>query len=289
MSSRFFSTLFFFFLLFPGKAVLAATIKEDAQPFVPLENEFATAIVMVPGTHQVLYAFKPYKQWPAASLTKIPNALVWTRRSSLPYGKMVALKKQDEVGGGRLRLPVGATMTFRDLWYSSIVASANNAAMALARSYGLGIKGFVKQMNAEVKRIGAKHSVFVDPSGMDPMNRTTAFDMALIAEAAFRKTEIRLASVVGSYQFRARSGTASIRKSISNTNKLLTQDEDVYVLGGKTGYLEESLYNYMVRLRPMDGDAREELVIVVFGAPTKDGSFASAKRLAEWSWNNHVF
>ena len=46
-----------------------------AVPFVPLENEFASAIVMVPGTHQVLYAFKPDHTRVAASLTKLAGAL----------------------------------------------------------------------------------------------------------------------------------------------------------------------------------------------------------------------
>ncbi|MFA6429136.1 MAG: serine hydrolase [Patescibacteria group bacterium] len=271
--------------------VVAVTKMPDAGAYIPLQDEFASAVVMVPRSREVLYSFKPDKLWPAASLTKLPNALVWARKG-LPYGKVVTMKKEDEVGGGRLRLPVGSKLTLRDLWYSSITASANNAAMALARASGLTKKQFLARMNEEARRAGAVRSTFVDPTGMNPKNMTTARDMAFISDTAFRNTDIRLATVAGSYAFRVNT-PQRMTKTITNTNALLTQDNDVWVTGGKTGYLEESRYNFVVRLRPMTGtqvaDPRQELLVVVLGAPTKEGSFASAKRLAEWAWDSHRF
>jgi D-alanyl-D-alanine carboxypeptidase len=64
-------------------------------------------------------------------------------------------------------------------------------------------------------------------------------------------------------------------------------------MGGKTGYLEESMYNFVGRFRPEQADGTPELgkdvLIVVFGAPTKDAQFQTAKRLAQWAWNNYEF
>ena len=278
-------------LLIRASAVSAAAPLAGAQPFLPYENEFATAIVMTPRDHQILYSFKPDKPWTAASLTKLPNALVWVRKGQPPYNSLVTMKKQDEVGGGRLRLAVGSKLTFRDLWYSAIAASANNAAMAIARASGLSQKKYVAQMNAEAKRAGAKNSLFVDPAGMDPKNLTTARDMALIAEKAFNNPNIRRATVAGKYTFIVSS--SGEKKTVTNTNYLLTKDPDVWVTGGKTGFLEESQYNLAVRMRPMvaggPGDLKQELIVVVLGAPTKDGSFGAAKRLAQWAWENHKF
>jgi len=280
--------IFFCSFCFP---VHAATLKADAGPFVPNANEFASAVVMVPNTKQILYSFKPDLPRVPASLTKLAGALAWVKRGALPYNRVVRMSSADEVGGGRLRLAVGSRMTFRDLWYSSITASANNAAMALGRAYPGGMKAYLTRMNSVVRTVGAKSTHYNDAAGMDPKNITTARDMALIAQAAFSYPDIRLPAQTSKYGF-AVLGTAT-RKTITNTNKLLTNDSDVWVMAGKTGYLEESQYNIAVRLRPIlaDGttDPRKDVLVVVLGAPTKDGSFSAAKRLAQWAWENNQF
>ncbi|MDP3793446.1 MAG: serine hydrolase, partial [Candidatus Uhrbacteria bacterium] len=276
--------------LFLASMAQAATIKVDAEPFVPKANEFAKVIVIVPKTHQVLWSFKPDYSHVAASLTKLPNALTFVKLSPR-WDRKVAFQKSDEVGGGRLRVKIGTRISIRDLFYSSITSSANNAANALARVSGLGYGGFIKRMNVEAKRLGAVRSKFVDASGMSPRNITTARDMALIAEAAFRELMIRTAASTGEYQVAL--ATPREVRTIKNTNQLLTQDNDLWIVGGKTGYLEESMYNLVIQVRPMNADGRPEfgkdLIVVVLGAPTKSGSFDAAKRLAEWTWNNHEF
>ncbi|MBM3204580.1 D-alanyl-D-alanine carboxypeptidase [Candidatus Uhrbacteria bacterium] len=290
-TKAFLGVIFFVGGLFFAVSSNAAVLKTDAVPFVPLENEFASAIVLVPHTHQQLYAFKPDHARVAASLTKLANALAFVK-SNPKWQKVVSIKKVDEVGGGRLRVTSGTLLTIKDLMFSSITASANNAATALGRISGFGSKGFIHQMNAQVKLAGAKQSVFFDASGMDPRSKTTARDMALIAEKAFKQPMIRQAAQLGTYDFPL-VGTRE-HKVIKNTNYLLTQDDDVWVVGGKTGYLEESKYNFVVQLRPMSADGRspdpsKELIITVLGAPTKEGSFNAAKRLAEWAWFYHEF
>ncbi len=276
-------------LVLPGK-VFAATQVLNWEPFTPHVNEFAAAIVMVPGTHQVLYSFKPDKLHTAASLTKLAGAMAFLKNPG-PWERLVTLSKADEVGGGRLRVNPGTKIPLRDLFYSSITASANNAAMALARVSGLSMKGFLAKMNQVAKATGATHSVFYDASGMNPRNMTTARDMALIAEAAFNTPEIRRAATVESYPVRiASAGTV---RTIKNTNPLLAPNTGIWVMGGKTGYLEESMYNFVGRFRPEQADGTPELgkdlIIVVFGAPTKDAQFQTAKRLAQWAWQEHEF
>lgn len=259
-----------------------------AEPFQPLPNEFASALVIVPKTHEVLYAFKPDKPHVAASLTKLANALVFVQLKP-NMSKVVALRKDDEVGGGRLRVSSGATMTIQDLLYSSITASANNAAMALARISGLSKTTYLKEMSKAVKGIGATHTTFYDFSGMDPRNMTTASDMARIAEITFAEPLIQRAASKVSYTFRVQN-TGEI-KTLRNTNTLLTHDPDVWVVGGKTGYLEESKYNLVMQARPMTSDGKpvygQDVIVVVFGAPTKEGQFTAAKRLAQWAWRTH--
>ncbi len=275
-----------------GQTGFAAKPVFHGTPFLPYENEFVSAIVIIPKTHQMLYGFKPDLAHPAASLSKLPNALAFLTRG-IRMSRSVRLLKEDEVGGGRLRVPPGSVMTVQDLFYSSITASANNTAMALSRVSGLKPAAFLGLMHQEVKKAGATHSVFFDVSGMDARNMTTAKDMALIADRAFANPLIRRAASVESYHFIARSGRTRIDKIIKNTNHLLTKDPSMWVIGGKTGYLEEAQYNLVVRLRKLDLHGKPisgtDILVVVLGAPSKEGMFAAAKRLAEWSWNAYGF
>lgn len=259
------------------------------EPYVPISDEFATAIVMVPKTHEVLFSFKPDKPHVAASLSKLPNALALV--SLKPnWAKVITMTNDDEVGGGRLRVKTGSKITLEDALYSTITGSANNTASALARTNG-GWKAYLKKMNAEAKKAGATHSSFFDPSGMDPRNMTTARDMALIAEKAFQNAKIRAAASVANYKVALVKPVAD--HFIKNTNALVTKAPEIDVVGGKTGYLEESLYNLAVQVRPIDENGKivygKDLLIVVLGAPTKEGSFDSVRRMAAWAWKTHEF
>lgn len=253
------------------------------------DNEFASAAVIDVASGEVLYEYQADKKWSAASLTKLMGALVFLDRGP-SFKKIVSVTKQDEVGGGRLRVAAGATMTVLDLMYSSITASANNAAMALARVSGLSRTGFVRAMNVKAESLGLTRTSFVDPSGMDPKNTTTARDMAKLAMTAFDVEAIRRPATTDHYRFTIRN-TGQV-KELKNTNDLLVGKdyEDLYVTGGKTGFLYESMYNLAVRLKPAGAKGTEKLLmVVVFGAPTRESSFKSANSLANWAWKGYTW
>ena len=260
-----------------------------ALPYERSSNEFASAIVLDAKTGQVLYEYKADRIWSAASLTKLMGALVFMDHHP-NWNTVISLLQQDEVGGGRLRVASGARLTVRDLLYSSITASANNAATALARVSGLGISAFVKAMNKKAAILGLKSTTFVDPSGIEPKNVTTAREMAIIAGKAFDMDAIRRPATTAHYRFVVRN-TGQV-KNLTNTNDLLVQGEydDVYVMGGKTGFLYESMYNLAVRIKPMnDEQGKRSLMIVVFGSPDRPQSFRSAHALAKWAWKAYTW
>ncbi len=266
----------------------AESTTSTSRMYIPYPGEFVAAVVMAPKTHKILFAYQPDLPHPAASLTKLANAITFVKRN-ISWDKRVILRKQDEVGGGRLRVSIGSTLTVRDLLYSSITASANNAAMAMARVSGLTYVKFIKQMNTEMKKVGITHSTFVDASGMNPKNITTARDMAHIGEIAFRQSAIRRAAGTSSYRMTVE--TPRVQKVLKNTNALLTQDPDIWVVGGKTGYIEESMHNLVTQVRPMNEQGRgvlgQDLIVVVLGSQSTKEMFASAKRLANWAWASY--
>lgn len=287
----------FFAIGFQAFALSAhAASTSSAQEYPRKANEFFSAIVIDTVTKQTLYEYRADETHPAASLTKIPNAI--TAANLKPnWNKTVTLTAADEVGGGRLRVNTGTKITMRDLFFSSITASANNAATALARLSGLGYKPFIARMNKEAKKLGAAHSTFVDASGMSPNNLTTARDMAKLMQAALQIQLFQKAATSKEYPVLVtQPKTKTQTRVIHNTNILLTQPEhdDLWITGGKTGYLPEAQYNLAIQVSPYnfsvkEPERRKKLLIVVLGAPTKEGSFATAKRLAEWAWNSHEF
>ncbi len=252
-----------------------------AMSYARSSNEFAAAIVLDAATGKELYSYQADVVRSAASLTKLMSSLV-VLDTKPRWDRIVALKSVDEVGGGRLRVTSGATMSIRDLWYSSIVASANNTVMTLARTSGLSSPKFAAAMNKKAKDLGMAHSSFVEPSGMDPKNMVTARDMAILAQAAFNQVDIRRAATTASYTFHIRN--QKVTKNLTNTNTLLTEDPDVWVTGGKTGFLYESQYNLAVRMRASSNPTDPAVLVVILGSPTKTGSFDSAKALAQWAW-----
>lgn len=249
-------------------------------------SEAASILVLDTASGKTLYAMNPGKQWPAASLTKLMTAHLFAAGRS-NWTKKGNIVGSDEVGGGRLNVAKGSVMTYRDLLYSAIAGSANNAANALARLSGRGYAGFVKEMNRRALSLGLTNTFFVDASGMNPKNVSTAHDIALILGAASENSEIHRAMVSPVYTFTIAKPKRLV-KTIKNTNRLLFAEPDVIVTAGKTGYLEESMYNYAVKVRPKSG-AGGELAIVVFGASSRNQSVDDAAALAKWAWDAFVW
>jgi serine-type D-Ala-D-Ala endopeptidase (penicillin-binding protein 7) len=217
-----------------------------------------------------------------ASITKLVTALVVL--DAKPNFKLpVAMVAEDEVGGTRIRSKVGVRYTVGDLLHASLIASANNATHALARSLGLPMQEFVARMNAKAQSLGAINTAFVDPTGIDAANITTARDIAKIAAAAFAHPTIKKISVTPKFKFRSLEKKKFLAHTITNTNQLLL-DRGVIVAGGKTGYLDESRYNFVTELKDING---KNVIVVLMGSASKKAEFNEAKQLATWAWLNY--
>ena len=215
-----------------------------------------------------------------ASLTKLVTALaVLDAKTKLT--KQVAMTKQDQIsgmcgqGGACIKSASGVKFTVDGLFHAALIPSANNAALALARSTGLPPEKFVERMNQKAKSLGAKNTVFYEPTGLDPRNTTTASDYAKIVAAAFKNPYLK--KVAGKTQYYLRSSNNyRYRQTIKNTDKLL-KDEEVRVFGAKTGYLDEAGYNFASLIQYRGG---QKLAIVVLGERHLYSAFEETKQLA---------
>lgn len=266
----------------PAKKVPVPILDGFADGFPMKKGDFASAIIVDAQSGKVLYEFMPDKVWPAASLSKLTTALVVLDKKP-SWNKIVKMSSKDEVGGARLRVNAGSKLSVKDLFFSSLVGSANNATMALSRQTGLTEKEFVLRMNKKAKELGLKKTVFHEPTGMNEENVTTASEMAKIAKIAFSAPDIKKAGTTVAYTLTPR-GTTRVH-TIKNTDKLIEGAPELGIMGGKTGYLVEAQYNFATMVQPLAPLEKEPpLIVVVMGAPSMTKSFASARALANWAW-----
>lgn len=209
---------------------------------------------------------------PIASLTKLMTAMV-ALDHAIDWEAPVDIMPHEYVIGGRLLLHPGEQVTMRDLFHASLLGSANNATLAYVRALGIPEPDFVHEMNRKAISLGLEQTRFVEVTGLDPDNVSTAYEAGRLAEAAFRDyPDIAQATSLPEYSFTVLgSGRAH---TIRNTNKLIGE-EGLSFSGSKTGYLYEAGYCLVVR---GTGELSRH-VAVVLGAPSEWQSLEDIKQL----------
>jgi D-alanyl-D-alanine endopeptidase (penicillin-binding protein 7) len=262
------------------KTALTPVLREGAQfDFTKLTAD-AVFVVDV-ASREVLLARNSRDVRTMASITKLMTAAV-ALDHDLSFAGKVTMAKEDDVGGARLQAAAGTRLSTADLFYAMLVGSANNAANAVARSTGLSTADFVAAMNDKAAAIGLVSTHFVDTSGMDPANVSTAEEIGALALEVFEKYYyIRRSASTAKYTM----VLAGQKHTIKNTNELLTDDNNgLIVTGGKTGYLEESQWNLAVKMMDYRG---KTIVVVVLGSDSKQDVFRDASTAGKWVWNNY--
>ncbi len=256
-------------------------LKSDAK--FDFSSISATSVYVVDvASRAVLMEYNADVPHPLASITKLMTACV-TLDYSVPLSKKISVIAKDEVGGARLRVNVGTKLSVKDLLNVALIGSANNTANALARATNLSRNDFVAEMNAKAKKFGLGKTTFTEPTGIDTANVSTAKEIAALGLEAFAFPDIRRATTTARYFVSLASGA----RTVKNTNGLLTDERNgLYVLGGKTGYLVESQWNLVVKMR----DARSRPIeVVVLGAETQKQSFRDAETIARWVWSHYAW
>jgi len=243
-------------------------------------------IVIDSATDTILAASGAEAVWPIASITKL-TTVITAMNLGLDVGGKGDVKDVDDVGGAKLYVTDGTTFTVLDLLKSTIVASANNAANAIARLTGYDKAGFVDQMNLFARSLNLRSTEFVDPTGIELGNVSTAREIAYVAREVFKNENIRRLAGTSGISILALNDSDYVR-NIASTNWLLYDHayDDVYVTAGKTGYLIESGWNLVTQMYPMGGSANESVLVVTLGSDSRRDSCDDAHALALWAWEN---
>ena len=210
------------FLIFCLSALLLALpVKAEA----PVAG--AASMILIHGpSGRVLASHNADQRLPMASTTKIMTALLALEHCALD--DEVEIKAEwTRAEGSSMYLRPGEICTVGDLLHGLMLASGNDAALALAEGCCGSVEAFVAEMNRTAQRIGMVQSSFANPNGLDAENHySTARDMALLASyAAKNHTFVRFCST---------SRVNAAGRSMNNHNRLLREVEGC--IGMKTGY-----------------------------------------------------
>jgi D-alanyl-D-alanine carboxypeptidase len=235
-------------------------------------------------SNAALYGLRENEQVPLASITKLMTARV-VRSRGVPWDKVVAMSGV-VADGGVAYFKNNDQVTVRDLWRTMLVGSSNTAAAALAKATGLTSEDFVAEMNASAAGLGMMNTHFTEPTGLDEKNISTAVDISRLARAGFNDPEV--ASTVSLLYFDL-TKIVGAPKRVTSTDKLLGSfiaKAPYKMLGGKTGYINESGYNIVISVTRADASP---VTVVVLGAASNDLRFQEAKSVAYWTFENYIW
>ena len=256
------------------EAVPALQTVEDLALAVP------SAVLMEKETGQVLYELNARDRLPPASVTKVMTMLLVMEALEAGQLRMdeevSASAHASEMGGSQIFLKEGERMTVRELLKSVAVASANDAAVALAEHIAGSEAAFVGRMNARAADLGMKDTVFANCTGLpaEGEHLTTAWDIALMSRELLRHEAIKEFTTI--WTDTVRGGEFGI----ANTNKLIRFYEGA--TGLKTGFTAEAMYCVSASAE------REgvEYIAVVMHGETSAARFESAKVLLNYAFAN---
>ncbi|MGR5227361.1 D-alanyl-D-alanine endopeptidase [Photobacterium damselae] len=201
-----------------------------------LHTASVSTYVMDLSAGRTLYKKNSNLVMPIASITKLMTAMV-TLDAKLPLNEKITFNKADKerMYNNYTRVRLGSTLSRGETIHIALMSSENLAAAALAGHYPGGSKAFVKAMNAKAKALGMTHTRFVDSSGLDPRNVSTASDVSKLVRAAYKYRQIRKYSTTPVHT--AYFGKPNYKLGYTNTNALARGKKWTVNLT-KTGHLK---------------------------------------------------
>jgi len=238
------------------------------------------AIVADQQSGAVLFQKEPEQQLPIASITKLMTALVFLENNP-GFDQIGQIGSgENDLEGARLFVKDNERIKLKDLFYVSLVGSANNATQALVHSTGLTGEEFVIKMNQKAQKLGMSHTFFAEPTGLTEQNVSTASDLVKLAKAAFNNSEIKEATTLEEYSF--------ITEGNKEFHKVVSQDELLKsyldLTGTKTGFTYEAGYCLIVQSKNESG---HEVIAAVLGSESSDARFQEVKSLVSWAFENY--
>jgi D-alanyl-D-alanine carboxypeptidase len=196
---------------------------------------------------EVLWSRNPTRRLPIASITKMMTALIVAER--LPEHTTVRITKEalHYQGSGVGMLPRGKRIGLQTMLYGLMLASGNDAAIALSQRVSGTLEGFVAQMNAKARAMNLSCTRFSRPDGFeDKGNHSCAYDLAALAKAVLDNSRLR--RIVRRREVALPFPIKGGRLFLYNHNPLL-KTRYPGTLGVKTGYTDAAGHSLVAAVR----------------------------------------
>ena len=236
----------------------------------------AASVLLLDADGKVVFAKNPAEDHAPASLTKLMT--LYLAYEDLEAGKVeweepVGISRRAaETARYRMGLRVGESVPFGVLLEGVAIASANDAAAAVAEHLAGNEEAFVHRMNAKAEVMGLTGTRFANPHGLpDPLQRTTAQDMAtLIGHLVTDYPASRTILGGKTFVFRGRVYARRI--------PLFEDPGGVQAL--KTGFTNEAGYNLAIAA----WRAGQRFLLIVLGSNTRSQSFRDARKVLQYGF-----
>lgn len=251
----------------------------DAAATPELGLSCLSAVLMEASSGTVLYEQEPDLELPPASVTKIMTLLLVMEAleaGTISLSDPVTVSAYAaSMGGSQVFLSEGEQMTVEDLVKCTVIASANDAAVALAEHLLGSETAFVARMNERAGELGLSGCRFENVTGLDDdtvEHVLSARDIAVISRELIRHPLILTYS--GVWMDTIRDGAFTL----TNTNRLIRFYRGA--TGLKTGSTDKARF-CMTATAERDGMS---LIAVVMAAPSRDARNDDAKKLLDYGF-----
>ena len=247
-----------------------------------LDIKAKSCILMEVQTGKILYEDNADEVTAPASITKIMSLVLIMEAISdgrLTLDTIISASEHAcSMGGSQIWLEPNEEMTVNELLKAAVIASANDATVALAEAVAGSEETFVDEMNKKAKALGMNSTTFINSTGLDAEGHlTTAHDVAVMSCELIKHELIKQYSTV--WMDSLRGGESEL----VNTNKLVRFYEGC--TGLKTGTTSKAGYCLSATAK-RNG---MELVAVVMDGQTSADRFEGAKKLLNYGFANYTF
>ena len=261
---------------------------EDYSNITDLGLSAQSVILVEASSGSVIYENNSDEKLPPASITKVMTLLLIyeaVRDGKINWDDTVTVRAPAaSMGGSQVFLEEGETQTVADMTKCIAIASANDAAVAMAEYIGGSEDGFVQQMNERAKQLGMNNTTFKNACGLDTDGHlTTARDISIMSrELIYNFPEITQYTTTWQDTITHKTRRGESEFGLTNTNKL------VKWYNGATGLKTGSTGKAKYCLSATAEKNGMQLIAVIMSAPDNKARFSEAIKLLDYGYANYA-
>lgn len=269
-------------LIFLALCFLVSPCAKIAMAENDVDISSRSGILMDYASGEILFAKNAETHLPVASMVKMMTILIALEEydaNNVTLDTMISTTENASgMGGSQVFIDPYVEYSFEDLLKSVIMASANDASVALAEYFNGNEKSFVNRMNKRAKELGMTNTNYVNSTGLPaPEQYSCAKDSAILMRKILKHDLYHNYSSIWMDTLTHPSGRET---ELVNTNKLIRYFEGCD--GGKTGSTNEA--GCCLTASAKRNDMR--LISVIIGAENSKTRFNESSLLLSYGFAN---